>query len=76
MVTSKLKSQNSNRHIPIPPELERELRRWRMQTVNSKFVFPTDTGNPQNPSNVTAITQLILDPDKAFESTHHMLSSV
>ena len=51
-ITQTLKSKTSNRFIPIPPEVEKELRRWRMQSPNSELVFPNAKGRPQNASNI------------------------
>lgn len=51
-LTTRLKSKYSNRHVPIDAETERQLRRWRIQSPNSVYVFPSESGKPQNPSNL------------------------
>ena len=51
-ITPDLKSERSDRHIPIDAETQGQLRRWRLKAPNSRLVFPNEKGNPQNDSNV------------------------
>jgi integrase len=82
-ITSRLKSKRSNRHIPIDAETERQLRRWRMQSPNSSLVFPSDSGRPQNSSNlrirgfIPAVkASRIMNPDEVtFHTLRHTFAS-
>ncbi len=76
-ITQTLKSKTSNRFIPIPPEIEKELRRWRIQSPNSELVFPNKKGKPQNASNIRnrAFKPAVLKAklDRPEEITFHCL---
>lgn len=76
-LTRVLKSKTSNRLIPIPPEIEKELRRWRIQSPNSELVFPNKKGKPQNASNIRnrAFKPAVLKAklDRPEEITFHCL---
>lgn len=76
-ITPNLKSKSSNRFIPIPPALEKELRRWRIQSPNSELVFPNTKGKPQNASNIRnrAFKPAVLKAklDRPEEITFHCL---
>lgn len=76
-ITQTLKSKTSERFIPIPPEVEKELRRWRMQSPNSELVFPNEKGKPQNASNIRnrAFKPAVLKAklDRPEEITFHCL---
>ena len=81
--TSRLKSKYANRHVPIDEETDQQLRRWRMKAPNSRFVFPSESGEPINPSNlrnrgfIPALKAAkIADPDSVtFHSLRHTYGS-
>lgn len=82
-ITERLKSKRSNRFIPIDAETEKQLRRWRLRSPNSVYVFPNEKGNPQNPSNIrnrgfrpAMLKAKIRDPEQiTFHSLRHTYGS-